>query len=25
MMENNPEWHHKFPSDEEYKKIINEL
>lgn len=25
IMENNPEWHHKFPTDEEYKKIINKL
>jgi transketolase len=25
MMENNPEWHHKFPNDEEYKEIINQL
>lgn len=25
IMENNPEWHHKSPNDEEYKKIIVEL
>jgi len=25
IMENNPEWHHKFPNDEEYQKIISEL
>ena len=25
MMENNPEWHHKFPSEEEYQQIINKL
>lgn len=25
MMENNPEWHHKFPNEEEYKQIINQL
>ncbi len=25
MMENNPEWHHKIPNDEEYLKILNEL
>ena len=25
IMENNPEWHHKSPSDEEYIKIMNEL
>jgi len=24
MMENNPEWHHKSPNEEEYKKIIND-
>ena len=23
FMENNPEWHHKTPSEEEYKKIMN--
>ena len=25
MIENNPEWHHKFPNEEEYKLIINNL
>lgn len=25
VMENNPEWHHKSPNDEEYKKILSEL
>lgn len=25
IMENNPEWHHKFPSEEEYIEIINNL
>jgi transketolase len=25
MMENNPEWHHKFPTEEEYKKLIEQL
>ena len=25
MMENNPEWHHKAPNNEEYKKIIESL
>lgn len=25
MIENNPEWHHKFPNEEEYKQIMNEL
>ncbi len=25
IMENNPEWHHKSPNDDEYKKIITEL
>ena len=25
IMENNPEWHHKFPNEEEYKLIINNL
>jgi transketolase len=25
MMENNPEWHHKFPNEEEFIKIINQL
>jgi transketolase len=25
MIENNPEWHHKFPTEEEYQKMINEL
>jgi transketolase len=25
MMENNPEWHHKFPSDTEYELITQEL
>lgn len=25
IMENNPEWHHKFPSDNEYATIIQEL
>lgn len=25
MMENNPEWHHKTPNEEEYNKIINVL
>ena len=25
MMENNPEWHHKSPNDNEYKKIMEEL
>jgi transketolase len=25
IMENNPEWHHKSPNDEEYTIIINEL
>jgi transketolase len=25
MLENNPEWHHKFPNEEEYKNIINNL
>ncbi len=25
MMENNPEWHHKFPTIEEYEEIINNL
>jgi hypothetical protein len=24
-MENNPEWHHKTPTEEEYKQIIEEL
>jgi len=23
MMENNPEWHHKFPNEDEYKMIFN--
>ena len=25
IMENNPEWHHKSPSEEEYLKIMNDL
>jgi transketolase len=25
MMENNPEWHHKMPNEDEYLKIINNL
>jgi transketolase len=25
MIENNPEWHHKFPNEIEYQDIINEL
>ena len=25
MIENNPEWHHKFPNEEEYQQIINKL
>ncbi len=25
IIENNPEWHHKFPNEEEYKQIMNEL
>lgn len=25
LMENNPEWHHKFPNKEEYEKILTEL
>lgn len=25
IMENNPEWHHKSPNDEEYQKIMNDL
>ncbi len=25
MIENNPEWHHKFPNEEEYQQIINNL
>lgn len=25
MMENNPEWHHKSPNDEEYKIMMNEI
>jgi transketolase len=25
MIENKPEWHHKFPNNEEYKEIINQL
>jgi len=25
IMENNPEWHHKHPNEEEYKKIMDEL
>ncbi len=25
MMENNPEWHHKTPNEEEYKQILEEL
>ena len=25
MIENNPEWHHKFPNEEEYQLIINNL
>ncbi len=25
MMENNPEWHHKFPNEEEYQQIIDNL
>jgi transketolase len=25
MIENNPEWHHKFPNEVEYQDIINEL
>jgi transketolase len=25
FMENNPEWHHKFPNEEEYKKIMDIL
>jgi transketolase len=25
MMEKNPAWHHKFPSDDELKEIMNEL
>jgi transketolase len=25
FMENNPEWHHKSPNNEEYNKIMNEL
>ena len=25
IMENNPEWHHKSPNDDEYSKIIEEL
>jgi len=25
IMENNPEWHHKFPNEIEYQKIIDEL
>lgn len=25
MMENNPEWHHKFPNEEEFNQIIDNL
>ncbi|HIH51661.1 MAG TPA: hypothetical protein HA250_04890 [Nanoarchaeota archaeon] len=25
IMENNPEWHHKSPDEETYKKILEEL
>jgi transketolase len=25
IIENNPEWHHKIPNDEEYKKLINTI
>ena len=25
MVENNAEWHHKFPNEEEYQQIMNEL
>ena len=25
LMENNPEWHHKFPSEDEYAKILQEI
>ena len=25
IMENNPEWHHKSPIDEEYKRIMEDL
>ena len=25
MIENNPEWHHKFPNEEEHQQIINKL
>jgi transketolase len=25
FMENNPEWHHKAPNEEEYQKILQEL
>ena len=25
IMENNPEWHHKFPNEEEYQKIMSNL
>jgi transketolase len=25
LIENNPEWHHKFPNEEEYQLIINNL
>ena len=25
LMENNPEWHHKFPNEEEYNTIITRL
>ena len=25
IVENNPEWHHKFPNEEEYQSIINNL
>jgi len=25
MIENNPEWHHKFPNEEEYQQIIDNL
>ena len=25
IMENNPEWHHKFPSEEEFNQILNSL
>ena len=25
IMESNPEWHHKFPTEEEYSKILHEI